>query len=159
MFVSRTRKLLVKSALPDFETYHRDRATWFCNLSFQTKKTFCRCLCNQTIWRLWKWLFWFLFISGGKTTKQKGKNIFLTFLEKWLRNAKTLEWGFKVVGLKWQTPIGDRQTIGRDRQTISHLKNRLVTNKNIVVFFFLCKSTSRLFRMDSESFGQWNVFI
>jgi hypothetical protein len=32
-----------------------------------------------------------------------------------------------VVGLKWQTPIGDRQTIGGDRQTISDLKNTLVT--------------------------------
>jgi hypothetical protein len=31
-----------------------------------------------------------------------------------------------VVRLKWQTPISDRQTIG-ERQTISDLKNRLVT--------------------------------
>ena len=126
------------------------RATWFCNLSSRSRylilqliifnqKTFVDVCATKKFEDCENCCFDFFSFLEGKQPDlllqyflQKGKNIFLTFLEKWLRNAKTLEWGCKVVRLKWQTPISDRQTMG-ERQTISDLKNRLVTFNTITL--------------------------
>jgi hypothetical protein len=91
LFLSfRTRKLLVKSALPDSATYHQDRATLFCNLSFSTKKLLWKSV-QQNNLKTVKMVVLISFhfwrennrpSSSIFSTVFKGKNIFLTFLKK-----------------------------------------------------------------------------
>ena len=76
-------QLILAIALPDSATYH-----------FKPKKRFVDVCATKQFEDCEKWLFWFLFISGGKTTRHssifssvlKGKNIFFNI--SWKMTAK-----------------------------------------------------------------------